>query len=1091
MNWPLSQDFNEAIQNPRVVFADPDLKSAQPIVGAQGLPLPRSGNFADVYQLRGADGREWAVKCFTRPVVGLGDRYARVSEALARAKLPFTVEFTFLAEGVRVGDAWRPVVKMDWVEGLQLNQVVRENAARPTVLAALLQMWSKLAKRLREAGIAHADLQHGNVLLVPGSRPGAYGLKLIDYDGMYIPALANQPSGEVGHPAYQHPTRTSMRAYSLDVDRFPHLAIATAMKGLEVVGRGLWERYDTGDNLVFTEDDFRAPASSRAMQELWRTDHPAVQAFVGRLAISCTRPIPQTPWLDQIAPDGEAFPLTDEERRQAAVVLGVAEPVPHSSSPHSDQPIPLGDLDFDDRPTRPQAQAVQLLRSRATMLALLIGGVATLLLAGVVAGVVLSRGGPGSSETAIHDNTDEVKPKDVESKPDDGTVKKNETDPPQVEPKNGPSEKSVTRSFEPNVRPPVGKLEVRESWSFVLDDDPVSAKLVCSADSRTVVAVGGSKRPTIALELATGMQVPGASTRTVVPLTLPMPLADGRFAIDQPGSNSVVRIWDVETGRIITASKPFSFPERIPGISLISPNAEYVAFAGNRRTEPAPFRLKHIPTDRTIIETDLVNGRVFFTADSSRVLIAEATGKCRWFKLPQGEPDGEWEIPGLADPSRSLGLTSMSGDGTLLVFDGRLADRPESYHLIDARNGSVQRSFAGTFVARSADLSRDGRLFVAQRFDSKKRSGSAEIFDTSTGKVVAEITPPEGNSSIVPHFVPDGSAVVALVSPKPGAAQSIVRYDLVPEGKEPPTLLSPSGGSTWTVQIPPTHGYHFLLADVSANRVVVGGSRGGFTVLDLKSGRPRNGIPELNKAGISGLFRMQDGRFATIDSRMDRIRHWDASTGKNVGDLTVPEIPPGAGQARFVRVYPSPNGKFLAVARGGIPASDNPEVPFQVYEASTSRLLFSTTWKGGSAHFTGDSARLLVAEWSGRFRWFKLPSGESDGGWDLGTPPQGRRHVVHGLSANGSILAYNGPAGSKDGSSMPGVLDGRVGRGHSAIQGAFSGVGTLHRGRWPPRRRSCVESASTTALSKLSRSGPRRCSNRSTSPLGISCRPIH
>ena len=241
MSWPLPHDFNEAVQNPKLVFSDPELKSAETVVGATGLPLPRSGNFADVYQLRGADGKDWAVKCFTRPVVGLAERYAKISATLGRANLPFTIGFTFLSEGIRVGGAWRPVVKMEWVEGLQLNQVVRENAGRPQVLAAMGQMWVKLCKRLREAGIAHADLQHGNVLLVPGSRPGAYGLKLIDYDGMYVPALANQPSGEVGHPSYQHPARAAGRAYSPDVDRFPHLVVATALKGLEVGGSVLWE----------------------------------------------------------------------------------------------------------------------------------------------------------------------------------------------------------------------------------------------------------------------------------------------------------------------------------------------------------------------------------------------------------------------------------------------------------------------------------------------------------------------------------------------------------------------------------------------------------------------------------------------------------------------------------------------------------------------------------------------------------------------------------------------------------------------------------------------------------------------------------
>src|SRR5437868_6962548 len=126
MSWPLPQDFNEAVQTPALAFDDPDLKAGQPVVGPQGLPLPRSGNFADVYQVRGADGRDWAVKCFTRPVVGLDFRYQKVGDTLAHEKLPFTVPFTFLPKGILVGGEWRPAVKMEWVNGLLLNQCVRE-----------------------------------------------------------------------------------------------------------------------------------------------------------------------------------------------------------------------------------------------------------------------------------------------------------------------------------------------------------------------------------------------------------------------------------------------------------------------------------------------------------------------------------------------------------------------------------------------------------------------------------------------------------------------------------------------------------------------------------------------------------------------------------------------------------------------------------------------------------------------------------------------------------------------------------------------------------------------------------------------------
>ena len=34
MSWPLSHDFNEAIQNPKLVFSDPDLKAGEAVVGA-------------------------------------------------------------------------------------------------------------------------------------------------------------------------------------------------------------------------------------------------------------------------------------------------------------------------------------------------------------------------------------------------------------------------------------------------------------------------------------------------------------------------------------------------------------------------------------------------------------------------------------------------------------------------------------------------------------------------------------------------------------------------------------------------------------------------------------------------------------------------------------------------------------------------------------------------------------------------------------------------------------------------------------------------------------------------------------------------
>src|SRR5947199_2935683 len=146
---------------------------------------------------------------------------------------------------------------MHWVEGFTLNEFVNKNADQPAYLDMLCQIWVRLARRLREAKMAHADLQHGNVLLVPGSTANSLGVRLIDYDGMCVPALAQKKSGEVGHPNFQHPQRLREGSYNAEVDRFPLLVVATALSALAVAGRGLWDRYDTGDNLLFQEPDLK------------------------------------------------------------------------------------------------------------------------------------------------------------------------------------------------------------------------------------------------------------------------------------------------------------------------------------------------------------------------------------------------------------------------------------------------------------------------------------------------------------------------------------------------------------------------------------------------------------------------------------------------------------------------------------------------------------------------------------------------------------------------------------------------------------------------------------------------------------------
>ena len=89
MAWPQATDYLAALQNPSNCFRDDELRSGEAAVDAVlGLPLTYSGNFASVFKVSRPDGAAWAVKCFTRPVTDLQERYSRHQRTPRPAEAP-------------------------------------------------------------------------------------------------------------------------------------------------------------------------------------------------------------------------------------------------------------------------------------------------------------------------------------------------------------------------------------------------------------------------------------------------------------------------------------------------------------------------------------------------------------------------------------------------------------------------------------------------------------------------------------------------------------------------------------------------------------------------------------------------------------------------------------------------------------------------------------------------------------------------------------------------------------------------------------------------------------------------------------------
>ena len=256
--YPTIDQFNEAVQNPSTAFTDTILRSGKVRTNGFGYPIALGGGFALTYTVE-AGGHRYAVRCFHKSTNGLEGRYARISQSLVSIGKPYFVGFEYQPEGVRVNGRGLPIVKMDWASGETLGAYIEARYRDAAAIGKLISEFRDLEAFLRFKGVAHGDLQNGNVL-VNGS------LKLIDYDGMYVPGLPVGQGTEIGQKHFQHPRR-SAADFGPTMDRFSFIAIDLSLRALKE-RPDLFQRFSNGENIILTASDYADPASSEAFAQL-------------------------------------------------------------------------------------------------------------------------------------------------------------------------------------------------------------------------------------------------------------------------------------------------------------------------------------------------------------------------------------------------------------------------------------------------------------------------------------------------------------------------------------------------------------------------------------------------------------------------------------------------------------------------------------------------------------------------------------------------------------------------------------------------------------------------------------------------------
>lgn len=252
--WPSARHFTEVIQCPAVCFAHTALRKTLPAVDRLGMPIVTSGQFAYVYKLKSTNGDgDFAVRCFRGYLGDRDQRYRAIQEHVLNSPIPYLSEFSYAPEGIMVGNQRFPILFMNWIEGPTLDLYVTEMIERREVLVHLSEEWLRVVSALQHSGLAHGDLQHGNVIVEHGQ------LRLIDHDGIFVPAMEGWSASEVGHQHYQHPQRNAQH-FDGTLDNFSSLVIYLSLLSL-AEQPSLWHEYHD-ENLLFTKADFLDPSAS-------------------------------------------------------------------------------------------------------------------------------------------------------------------------------------------------------------------------------------------------------------------------------------------------------------------------------------------------------------------------------------------------------------------------------------------------------------------------------------------------------------------------------------------------------------------------------------------------------------------------------------------------------------------------------------------------------------------------------------------------------------------------------------------------------------------------------------------------------------
>lgn len=278
--YPNRSQYRNAVLNEMYPVEENGGYSFSPVLIDNEVVFAAGGN-ATVFKLKDAEGNIQAVKFFTDEIAERFDRFEKISIFLKHNKFPFIVDFKFVKNLIFVPieeqeeiNNFFPGLIMKWIEAPTLESKIKDiiiNKKANDILK-IAKSFKDLSITILENDFSHGDLKLSNLLIDENLK-----LYLIDYDGMFIKDFEGNHSFELGTPSYQHPKRT-INDFDKSIDHFSILVIYASLIALAYYP-DLYEKYNDGDNIILTLEDFNNPNKSELLKTLSSLNETKALAF--------------------------------------------------------------------------------------------------------------------------------------------------------------------------------------------------------------------------------------------------------------------------------------------------------------------------------------------------------------------------------------------------------------------------------------------------------------------------------------------------------------------------------------------------------------------------------------------------------------------------------------------------------------------------------------------------------------------------------------------------------------------------------------------------------------------------------------------